>query len=463
MAEMIVGGIEGKRIIYCLILLIYIVLGLIYSLSFESWKIASVISLSLIVVPVIIGGIILQPYRGLMIFAFMIPLEGIYPETDGLTIMVAVGAITAFAALMRASIRKIDLSGQLKYLILPVMFVIQLFLSSLFSEDRPWGERLYVMTYLQLLVLIFLPILLLDDLKKAEKVSIAFTIGVFVSSFYGNWEYASGFAERASGLVGNANVLALIVTMSIPLTAYFCWGRSRITSLLFLSWVTLGTVTIIFSFSRSGLIVFGLALVLIFLKQYKLKNHLKLVVSAVTLAGLVLWSAPPDYYERISSLQGSWESQGDTVFRRMEWTEVSIKMGLEHPWLGVGPGNWGNALESRYGTQVDEIALKGATVAHNTYAEILAELGIVGILIFMALIIQILLLFCKSKSVPKNNYQARSKQLFTAWGIAFLCLLIFATKGSLQYFKILWLTCGMVVALNRIFVRSLIPFYTKLR
>jgi O-antigen ligase len=376
---------------------------------------------------------------------------------------VAVGALTAFAALMRASMRKPDLSGQLKYLLLPSLFVFQLILSSLLSEGKPWGERLYVLTYLQLVVLTFLPILLLDDLKKAEKVSLAFIFGVFVSSLYGIWEYAIGFAGQASGLVGNANTLALIVTMSIPLTAYFCWGRSRITTLLFLAWVTLGTISIIFSFSRSGLIVFGLALVLIFLKQYKLKKHLKLVLGVVTLAGLMLWWAPPGYYERIGSLQGSLENRGDTVFRRMEWTKASIQMGLQNPWLGVGPGNWGNALESQFRSQVRSISLRKATVAHNTYAEVMAELGIVGIIIFMAMIIQILWLFYKFQNVPKNIYQARSKQLFTAWGIAFFCLLIFASKGSLQYFKILWLTCGMVIALNHIFQRSLIPFHPKSR
>lgn len=461
MAETIAGSIKQKNIIYYLILLIVVVTGLLYSLSFESWKTTSLISLSLVAVPVIIGSIIMQPYRGLMIFAFLIPLEEKLPEAGGLTIIMAVGSITAFAAFMRASIQKPDLSGQLKYLILPSLFVFQLILSSLLSEGMPWGERMYVLTYLQLLVLIYLPILLLDDLKKAEKVSLAFIIGVFVSSLYGNWEYASGFAVRASGLVSNANSLALIVSMSMPLAAYFCWQRGKFKVILFLAWVTLGTMSVIFSFSRSGLIVFGLALVLIFLKQYKLKKHLKLGLGAVTLVGLMLWFAPSNYYERIASLQGSWGNREDTVFRRMEWTQSAIQMGLQHPWLGVGPGNWGNALGSGFRTQVTDIALKDASVAHNTYAEVMAELGIVGIIIFMALIIQILLLFYKSPNVPKNFYQARSKQLFTAWGIAFFCLLIFATKGSMQYFKIFWLTCGMVLALNHIFLRSQTRFQPK--
>lgn len=93
-----------------------------------------------------------------------------------------------------------------------------------------------------------------------------------------------------------------------------------------------------------------------------------------------LWFASSQHWQRF---EAAWEelagrTTGGSVTERLELWQATGEMSLDHPLLGVGPGNFPFELE-RYAPRLT------GKVSHNSYFHILAELGIPGLLLYGAL------------------------------------------------------------------------------
>ena len=109
------------------------------------------------------------------------------------------------------------------------------------------------------------------------------------------------------------------------------------------------------------------------------------VVGAGVLAGLLAWKGsgstlaerlnPATYLESATALE-----------RRFVWYKTD-ELNKEHFWLGVGNGSWKIWLPSKNLRGAFRLQEKSIvfTRAHNDYLEIQAEMGIVGVLLFIAL------------------------------------------------------------------------------
>jgi O-antigen ligase len=141
---------------------------------------------------------------------------------------------------------------------------------------------------------------------------------------------------------------------------------------------------------------------------------------------------------------------GSSSGRSDEW-RIAWRMFLNHPLNGVGLGNF-VVLEPGYATQNFNISFVGevvkqALVAHNTYLELAAELGLAGVVLVLAVIGLVL----------RTGFQAL-KQLsgsgdlleFYARGLVAGAIGMFAAYVflSAEYEKQLWLVLGLVVALS---------------
>ncbi len=92
----------------------------------------------------------------------------------------------------------------------------------------------------------------------------------------------------------------------------------------------------------------------------------------------------PELAQRFNPLAYA-QSQTATE-RRLVWIKTR-GMVAEHPWLGVGAGNWklelpGRGLEGSYRMQDQNVVF---TRAHNDFLEILAEVGLVGFVLYCAI------------------------------------------------------------------------------
>ena len=228
-----------------------------------------------------------------------------------------------------------------------------------------------------------------------------------------------GLLTRAYGTIGAPNSFAGYINMSVPLAlalAGYHWGKwataRRAAPYLdrpdFMSWPRLRAPllmslvafllfwTVITSLSRGAWIglTFGVLVMVLSLGKRAKGAIAGLIATVVILAGLTgLNAVPPviaDRFTQLTSQLQIFDPRGITpnpdnyalVERMVHWM-VAGNMFLSSPWVGVGIGNF-NTLFNKFGVQGWPYS-RGH--AHNYYLHLLAEVGIVGLIGYLIMII----------------------------------------------------------------------------
>jgi O-antigen ligase len=163
---------------------------------------------------------------------------------------------------------------------------------------------------------------------------------------------------------------------------------SKIPAWVILVLLAVNTVCFFLTFSRSAFISLffvSLALLLINLAHYRSRFWLILTIAAFVLLfqGLVFASRHPDNF--LFSHQ--------SLKERNLYLDVSQKTIREHPWTGIGLGQF---VFQEIVSQTDWLGWQYQPV-HNVYLLVTSELGIVGLTIFLLLILTFLTNYCKIK------------------------------------------------------------------
>jgi len=191
-------------------------------------------------------------------------------------------------------------------------------------------------------------------------------------------EPALGEAEdafRYSGMVGNANVLALQLTFG----ACMIWLLPKKAG-WFPCLIAVGSVAfaVAVTGSRKAVLVAFLFLVLVclqavqFLPQNRRRLWVSLAIGVPCLLGLFLAPALYQYGQEVVAVRRSLEYQDSSYQTRAEMVEQGLGLWEQAPLFG-------NGLDSFR-------ALSGqGTYSHNNYVELLCCLGMVGTLLFYAI------------------------------------------------------------------------------
>jgi len=191
-------------------------------------------------------------------------------------------------------------------------------------------------------------------------------------SLAGAWVWPVG-GSRFTGFSMNPNEWALVVIVPIcPCIAVFRQGAGWASRGGLAAALGLGAVSVVATESRAGL----LALVVIApIILWILGRRWALLTAGCAVVGSLVFVSVVDvssFAERLAALfdTGVLELDGSVrdraIARRVAWQAF-----LDSPWLGIGTG----AFDDR------SLALSGGQVAigtHNTYLQVLAELGVVG-------------------------------------------------------------------------------------
>jgi O-antigen ligase/Flp pilus assembly protein TadD len=198
--------------------------------------------------------------------------------------------------------------------------------------------------------------------------------------WYG-WEGTS--APRPSGTFHNINFMAGLLAASVVLAT----GRAIFPSpspgghparrAAWLAAAVLMGGAIFLSGSRGG--VFALAVGMAVLLWFR-RPALAFAAAAVGSAGLFL--IPNPWITRLSSL-----SQVDVyAYSRLSIWKSALKMMLDHPWFGVGLGQF-EYVSPRYAFPVESHWARYGRVAenaHNEYLQVGAGMGVVGLTVWLA-------------------------------------------------------------------------------
>ena len=199
------------------------------------------------------------------------------------------------------------------------------------------------------------------------------------------------------GLFGDPNDLALLNNTLLPFIFYFLLtGRKIIVSLAAATCVILANIL---TFSRGGFL--GMLVVLtslpVFFAEYRKRSLALLSILAV----LILIFAPTSYWDRISTIT-SWKVDQETGMTgtRLDAWKLVLTASLEKPLMGVGAGNSYYISGREAGDWVS---------IHNSFIQILSELGIFALayfsfffILFRSLNIVILKSYWKNKKTPRG-------------------------------------------------------------
>jgi putative inorganic carbon (HCO3(-)) transporter len=182
--------------------------------------------------------------------------------------------------------------------------------------------------------------------------------------------------------------------------------------------------------SRGGFIALGITAVagLVFLRSHRVA----ILAGLTMLVGLVALSlaVTPGAWDRVTKVDGGGNGRSDL------WT-VAWRVGEEHPVAGVGISDFAEEAH-RYVRRPGQITeahqiVDKPHVAHNTYLQTLTELGIVGLVLFLAVMGAFLVLTLQATRMFRARGEPALATLAAALFVAelaWLAALFFISAGS---------------------------------
>ena len=279
----------------------------------------------------------------------------------------------------------------------------------------------------------------------------AFVVGAFVSAIYGLIvpAPASDFG-RLEGAGGDPNetAAALVAAAALAIALAVSWRGKPFMRLVAIVTAPLCAFASLLTLSRGGLVAFGAALIAAVLMAGRRRAQMLVlaVVSASLAVGYFAFFAPASAVERVTEVHGG--------TGRTDIWKVGLRMVRGAPLQGIGAGNFPivsiHYLLEPGALLRDDFIVDKPKVAHNTYLEVLAELGIVGLTLFL-----IVIFFAIGCAVRAARYAAKLKDreidiMARALVVALASLLAANFFISREYSKQLWLLLALGPAMLNI-------------
>jgi O-antigen ligase len=317
-------------------------------------------------------------------------------------------------------------------------FLVWLLASTLWAEDSGLaisdGFRLA-----QGIALLFVVFTALREPRHLRWLIWAFIAGSLVAAllgFTGAFGTSSSVNDgRLSGGFDDPNELAAVLVPGIVLAGFAFVSTRKPIRWIFVACAPLFALALARTDSQAGLVALGVACIAALLFSGRVRPVVVAVVLSVTLAATAYYTfgPAPVAFETITS-------SDNTSARESLWT-VAERMTFDHPLIGVGSGNF-TVVSPTYTTQsinlprADEVVRPD--LVHNTYLHVLAELGVIGFVIFMSLIVGSLVLMVRAVRSFERTRGWEMEMLTRGVFIATLSALTAFAFATAQYEKQLW-------------------------
>lgn len=290
-----------------------------------------------------------------------------------------------------------------------------------------------------------------DSRRTVERIVDVAVLAAGVAGLIGIISVLASHKYRSTGPIGDPNDFAFVLGATVPSMMYrirwpgACNSRFRrvVASVCF----GLAMATILGTLSRGGLVGLGSAGIWA-LATRRMRLRWGLVAAAV--AGLLVLLAFVFIPTRINtSLQAKAKVAAVNVESRLYYWTGAVREFEAHPITGVGPGDFANSLTdvSTY-RAAGTINIKAATTVdttHDTYLNVMAELGGPGLVLFGA---YLALSWRELGRRHRADLSADERQGALAAG--FVSAVVAASFLAEQFFPPLWLLPALAVCVNRL-------------
>jgi O-antigen ligase len=385
-------------------------------------------------------------YRALVLFSliYFVRPEDFIPGLDFVPIAKIAGGIALFALVFVVPAkRRHRLSIEIKVLLL---LLAHMMLCIPFAVWRGGAYDAVINKFSKgviIALLICAVVTTVAELRKVLAIQAATILLVTEASVLIHHTQDGRLMGIQKGILENPNDLAINIAINFPLCVAFLLaakgaGRKLFWAigLAFMSWGVIAT------YSRSGLLAMVVTIA-ICLWEYGIKGRrtillMSAVIIAVISLGVIV--VTPRYLIRIESMvRGNIEGSGDngSLEARKQLLKDSLIIMVKHPLLGIGPGNFPSyTLTWR--------------VAHNTYAELGAEAGLPGLILFLVLMGFTLRKIKRVRNLPGYQSSEDIRLWTSALWAAMLAYIFGAMFASTEYNLFPYFMVGYICALHEI-------------
>jgi O-antigen ligase len=304
--------------------------------------------------------------------------------------------------------------------------------------EAAWGLLRCAMTF----AYCFIGFWMVRGAQDRRRMSWTIVIGLLLEAVVTISLGRNGGGQRAIGSFGQSNELGAFLAMftafaAAQLPAARNWGARLVLG----GAVVAGVYAIVLSVSRGAVVAVAAALLFVALRSSRALT-LVLVVVGVSFP---LWA--PDYLkERMSGTQVESETSDDVSLEssaqlRVDTWRAIIRVVSEHPLDGVGFSGLAYVLPAAG----EELGVEVKDTAHNTYLRFLGEMGVLGLLLFVAVLWRCWTLARDGVRLARDR---ADRQLAVGFGAATIALAISCAFGD-RFFSVLiagtfWLACALV-------------------
>ncbi|HEV2750286.1 MAG TPA: O-antigen ligase family protein [Gemmatimonadales bacterium] len=359
----------------------------------------------------------------------VLPVLGSLPRIVGL-VASAVGVLYILA---RRRVRPLAW-----FHVFALLFVIWAGVSAFWSFD-PQATRVAFLTYLQLLVLVWLIWEIAWTPERQRALLQAYVLGVSVAALVTIYRYLTNVplvddatrltdAMRFTAFSYNVNELGMTLALGLPMAWYLSLSQPerRRGAWMWRLYLPLGVTGILLTASRGAFLSALVALLIIpwTLGRMRLRTRVALYALATGTLLLATHFVPESSFERLATIRADVQS-GYFGGRGAIWT-AGLEVAEEHPFVGVGTAAYGAAVEP---------TLFFDWGSHSVPLAILVENGLVGLFLFIAAV--------AAAARPAGRLPPL-QQRFSI--ILLLTLVVGSLSGEWQDRKQFWFVLGILAA-----------------
>jgi len=263
-------------------------------------------------------------------------------------------------------------------------------------------------------------------------------------TYLGSGEFANRLAGAPSDVV-NPNGLGFVIVTAIPFLHYLLWGAKWKSKVLYIAILPAIMYALLLTMSRGAMVAF---LVVVWMVFKNSKHKLSLVIVGL-LSAVVMWGVLNDVQkDRYLSLVSSDTQGAKTVDGRWQGMVNEFSLGAERPIVGHGLGTTG---EAKFNSGMKRQA------AHNLYAELLIEIGIIGFIIFIIYIVSIYNIFIANQNLISKQSKLKTNSeydFYNRLNLALTTVFWMYVVYSINYYGLSvyywYLFGGLTIAFGRV-------------
>ncbi len=351
----------------------------------------------------------------------VIPVLGTIPRIVGL-VASAVGVVHVLA---RRRVRPLSW-----FHVFAILFVLWAGVSAFWSLD-PQATGAKVLTYLQLVVLVWLIWEIAWSPERQRGLLQAYVLGVSVSAGVTIHTYLLGVptieGTRFTAFSFNVNELGMTLALGLPMAWYLSLSQPHQR----LAWIwrlylPLGVTAILLTASRGAFLAALVALAIIPWTLGRLRLRTKVALYAFCAGTLFAATqfVPETSWERLQTIRSD-VGAGYFGGRGAIWM-AGLEVAQEHPIAGVGAGAYGAAVEP---------TLFFGWGAHSVPLAILVENGIVGLLLLLGAVTAV--------TIPVRHLPPLQRRFSI---VLLLAMAVASLSGEWEDRKAFWFVFGVLAA-----------------